>query len=469
MYVSLQWFDQWGSLISTHNGTAETPASGTFSNTLTVTATSPISTCYVALLISYTAAEPTDLVYVDSVKLSVTTALPAGFGNPVEPTQAIQDGLPVPWVRPSQEWSPGTRYGTDDICLYQNQVFIALRASTGATPPTNNTPTPEWAPLSESDRIRIAVSGYNSQDMTNSATQTVAVVPFVEWFDRHGNWIAREFARVPSGTASGTVAKPDQLAFDSFTSLSIIADIAGEPTGTITLGPWQGKYYTNTVLSGRPAYTDTEATIGTWTSGASPGPGIPTSGWSASWSCSFTPPVTGNYTFAIQCAAADSHGKATGGCRVIVNGVTIINNWRNPTTALLTTVPPIALAGATSASIVVQYYNDLVPTVSHSIGVPSFLPHIVTGLRATSWTNTTVTIAWDAMTESTQYAIRVTYMAPDGGRAEFLKQQDYVDGDTFTYVVRNLVNYQTYGLHVASGSDVEWTPEASIHQRTADW
>ena len=73
------------------------------------------------------------------------------------------------------------------------------------------------------------------------------------------------------------------------------------------------------------------------------------------------------------------------------------------------------------------------------------------------------------MTESTQYAIRVTYMAPDGGRAEFLKQQDYVDGDTFTYVVRNLVNYQTYGLHVASGSDVEWTPEASIHQRTADW
>ena len=49
---------------------------------------------------------------------------------------------------------------------------------------------------------------------------TVGVIPFVEWFDKHGNFIARIFSRNPN--VDGTVAKPDKLVFDSFTGMSVV-------------------------------------------------------------------------------------------------------------------------------------------------------------------------------------------------------------------------------------------------------
>lgn len=130
-----------------------------------------------------------------------------------DPSQAINDGVPVPFTRPSQEWDATVRYGTDDIVTYNGLPFIALRASTGATPPVNLTPTPEWSALSHSARLPLMVSASTSQSLATGTDFSAAVTPFVDWYDSWGNFIVRNFARTPS--APGI---PDNLAYDSFTA-----------------------------------------------------------------------------------------------------------------------------------------------------------------------------------------------------------------------------------------------------------
>ena len=79
--------------------------------------------------------------------------------------------------------------------------------------------TPEWAVLSPDDRLRLMVSGYTAQALTVGTNETVEVLPFIEWYDEHGNIItsnsqARVFPRVATPGTPGIVPN---LSYDSFT------------------------------------------------------------------------------------------------------------------------------------------------------------------------------------------------------------------------------------------------------------
>ena len=125
-------------------------------------------------------------------------------------------------------------------------------------------------------------------------------------------------------------------------------------SGSVTTGPWQAKYYSNTTLTGTPALTRTDASISFNWAGASPGTGIPTSGWSASWTGSFTPLVTGSYTF--------SASETGGGFRIIVNGATVVDNWSGSGG----TSGAVALNAGSLVNVTVQYYDN--PTVAAGWG-----------------------------------------------------------------------------------------------------
>ena len=186
-------------------------------------------------------------MFVDDATLVAGITQPSTW--PVEQIQAVQDGIPVPYIRPSMQWSPDTLYSTQALVQYQGQPFTALRASLGSTPPTNNIATTDWAPLSQSNRIRLMVSGFVSQNMSLAGTYQYQVVPFVEWFDQAGNLIARVFAR--NAQSGGTPGQPGNMAFDSFTTQSYISSPGSFPT-TFPLSNWAASYWGNTTMSGAP-------------------------------------------------------------------------------------------------------------------------------------------------------------------------------------------------------------------------
>lgn len=123
--------------------------------------------------------------------------------------QAIADGLPLPFLGFNEQWDPAVEYATQDVVIYSNQPFVALRASKNVTPPyaTAGASSQDWAPLSFDGRFRICTSTYET------ASSAVTVTPFVEWYDAGGNFIMRLFARNPVG---GAVNVPNQLCYDSF-------------------------------------------------------------------------------------------------------------------------------------------------------------------------------------------------------------------------------------------------------------
>ena len=127
--------------------------------------------------------------------------------------QVINDGLPVPYDSlPSQTWNATTTYETQNIVTYNNQPFVALRQSKNALPPyaVPANSSPEWAPLSLNTRFRICVSAY-----CTGSSGAIQIYPFVEWYDDQGTFIMRHIARNPT---PGTVAVPDGLVYDSFTT-----------------------------------------------------------------------------------------------------------------------------------------------------------------------------------------------------------------------------------------------------------
>jgi hypothetical protein len=147
--------------------------------------------------------------------------------------QCIADGMPVPYSLPSQEWNASTRYGTNDIVTYSSQPFIALRASTGAVPPYEDTGTAsaEWAPLSWEPRYRVCMSAYCL------GSTAVQVTPFAEWYDSQGNYIMRVLAR---NSSPGSVEMPGSFAYDSFTTgagTSISGRTTDDGGNTWTQGP----------------------------------------------------------------------------------------------------------------------------------------------------------------------------------------------------------------------------------------
>lgn len=167
--------------------------------------------------------------------------------------QAIGDGIPVPWSNLTQSWDAATYYHTGDIVTLSNQPFIALRASTGATPPYSGSATPEWAPLSIEPRYRLCLSEYTL------GSEAVAVTPFCEWYDNQGNLISRIMSRTQF---PGSEDPPNNLAFDSFTTFSgDTIDSRGTDDGENTWAVGAGDFSLATFAGGTayPAVTGTRS------------------------------------------------------------------------------------------------------------------------------------------------------------------------------------------------------------------
>ena len=86
-----------------------------------------------------------------------------------DPLQAVLDGMPVPWINPViNDWLPSVRYATDAIVLYDGLMYHALRASTGAVPPSPGTP------LNANPTFSAGVTpwtAHNSATIAQSSTQ----------------------------------------------------------------------------------------------------------------------------------------------------------------------------------------------------------------------------------------------------------------------------------------------------------
>jgi phage tail-like protein len=108
--------------------------------------------------------------------------------------QVIGDGIPVPFSL--NAWSAATHYGTGTIVQYNSQSFIALKASTGITPPVNNVGNNEWAPIGYDQRIALMLSGYAS----NTAAESLQyhMQPYVAWYDQTGTYITTLYPRSQS-------------------------------------------------------------------------------------------------------------------------------------------------------------------------------------------------------------------------------------------------------------------------------
>jgi len=375
VFASMQWYDQNGAPINSAFGTVVTLAAATWTN-LTVSGTAPSNASYLSL--NFFIESPslvTDVVYLDD--MSVVAGLALSPSWPVDQINAVSDGIPVPWVRPSQSWDPAATYATNDIVSYNGQPFTALKASSGVAPNTNNTANNEWAPLSQDQRIRLCISGYLSQDLSVGTNNTAQAIPFVEWFDQQGNFLARVFARNPN-VGGGVTARPNLMAFDSFTTQSFIS--SGSSGGSSSLGiaapGWTASYYANTTLSGTPVHTDVETGVNYNWAGSPPASGMPSSGWSASWIGTITAPRNGTYSFTIQ---------SQGSSRLFVGGTQVINNWSSPVSSPVSGT--IALTGGVTYTIEVDLSVAAVPagglgpnllssagTVQSSLDSPYSLP-----------------------------------------------------------------------------------------------
>lgn len=344
--AELIFYDQAGNTLGTNLGSTVTGTASTWVNP-TASGTAPSGTAYAALNILITS--PVTTAYVDDTTITAGLTL----STQPDPIDAVRDGIPVPWILDSQEWNPAIRYVTGNLVIYDGQPFTALRASTGSIPPGNNVATTDWAPLSQSRRIRLCLSGYTSQDLSSGSSYSYAVTPFLEWYDAQGNFIARVFARSAAG--NGTVSQPADMAYDSFTTESILSS-AGVSAGTAALTPWNASFFNNVSLSGTPVLTRVDPSVNFTWDGAAPGPGVSASGWSASWVTSYTAPAAGSYGFQIQAAQ--------GGSRLIVNGATVIDNWANQSAANLTAT--VTLTAGQVITVEADYWNPAAAQGSYS-------------------------------------------------------------------------------------------------------
>ena len=166
-------------------------------------------------------------------------------------TQAIADGIPIPFAYPQDTWNPAIEYATGQIVQWNGLPYISLRASINVPPGTYYsspqgywlasqayTSSTEWALLGFDQRIAQMLSGYCM------GSTGVTVTPFMVWFDIHGNFIQKIYSRA-------TLA--NNLYFDSFSAnYGLLAsvhnpELPGDGThwiadsGTYTAGPYGGR------------------------------------------------------------------------------------------------------------------------------------------------------------------------------------------------------------------------------------
>lgn len=113
----------------------------------------------------------------------------------------------------------------------------------------------------------------------------------------------------------------------------------------------QAQYFNNMTLSGTPVVTQTSPNVDyTWGAGgnaASPAAGVNSTQWSAKFTGTITPTVSGQYTFSLT---------SDDGSRLFVNGQQVIDNWRDQ--APNTETGTVTLTAGQPASIEVDYYQN---------------------------------------------------------------------------------------------------------------
>ena len=107
------------------------------------------------------------------------------------------------------------------------------------------------------------------------------------------------------------------------------------------------RFYNNMNLSGAAVLTRVDSNVAADWRDQPPGPGVNAEKWSARWTGTITAPTTGEYTFSLT---------SDDGSRLLVNGVRVIDNWRDqgPTTE----TGKVSLTAGQPARIEVDFYQD---------------------------------------------------------------------------------------------------------------
>ncbi|WP_426514475.1 glycoside hydrolase family 3 C-terminal domain-containing protein [Dactylosporangium sp. McL0621] len=105
-------------------------------------------------------------------------------------------------------------------------------------------------------------------------------------------------------------------------------------------------YYNSTDLSGTAVLTRAESTIDKVWGGASPAPGVAATNWSARYTATLHPRVSGTYQFSLT---------SDDGSRLLVNGQQVINNWFNQGST--TRTGSVALTAGQNVSVEVDYFQ----------------------------------------------------------------------------------------------------------------
>lgn len=148
-----------------------------------------------------------------AIELRSVSRSPADIGLYQYPQRGhvIGDGIPVPFTLPQQTWVSTVEYFPGQVVSYEGMPYLALKASTGITPPANGIPSNEWQPIGYDSRIALMLSGWTGQNLNVGGNLQYAVTPYVLWFDETGTFITSVYIRTPS---SGNA--PNLIAFDSF-------------------------------------------------------------------------------------------------------------------------------------------------------------------------------------------------------------------------------------------------------------
>ena len=107
------------------------------------------------------------------------------------------------------------------------------------------------------------------------------------------------------------------------------------------------QFYDNMTLSGDPVATRLDSAVGADWHDQPPAPGVNAEKWSARWTGTLTAPVAGEYTFALT---------SDDGSRLLLDGVRVIDNWRDQ--APTTETAKVALAAGQAVRIEIDFYQN---------------------------------------------------------------------------------------------------------------